>query len=64
MSWNIGDTRNLFPKLKPKLGLGFVLLTTPKTSLETFTLTVVEMQQLQNLEETSFNEESSCLNGH
>ena len=32
MSRNIGDNRNLFLKLKPKLGLYHVVLTTPKTS--------------------------------
>ena len=45
MSWNIGDKRNLFLKLKSKLGLYHVVLKTPKTSLEKTTLTVVEMQQ-------------------
>ena len=52
MSWNIGDNRNLFLKLKPKLGLCHVVLTTPKTSPEKLTLTVVEMQQLPDIEKT------------
>ena len=34
MSWNIGGNRNLFLKLKSKLGLYHVVLTTPKTSPE------------------------------
>ena len=32
MSWKIGDNKNLFPKLKSKLGLYHVVLTTPKAS--------------------------------
>ena len=52
MSCNIGDNRNLFLKLKSKLGLYHVLLTTPKTSPEELTLTVVEMQQLPDTENT------------
>ena len=61
MSWNIGDTRNFFLKLKSKLGLYHVLLTTPKTSLEKLTLTVVEIQQLPDIEKTDSKEEISCL---
>ena len=52
MSWNIGENRNLFLKLKSKLGLYHVVLTTPKTSPEKLTLTVVEMQQFPDLERT------------
>ena len=54
MSWNIGDNRNLFLKLKSKLGLYHVVLTAPKTSPEKLTLTVVEMQQLPDVEKTDF----------
>ena len=54
MSWNIGDNRNLFLKLKSKLGLYHVVLTTPKTSPAKLTLTVVEMQQLPDIEKTDF----------
>ena len=61
MSWNIGDNRNLFLKLKSKLGLYHVVLTTPKTSPEKLTLTVVEMQQLQEIEKIDSKEEISCL---
>ena len=42
MSWNIGDIRNLFLKLKSKLGFYHVVLTLPKNSAEKLTLTVVE----------------------
>ena len=61
MSWNIGDNRNLFPKLKSKLGLYHVVLSTPKTSPEKLTLTVVEMQQLPDVEKSDSKEEISCL---
>ena len=61
MSWNIGDNRNLFLKLKSKLGLYHVLLTTPKTSPEKLTLTVVEMQQLLDIQKTDSKEQMSCL---
>ena len=52
MSLNIGNNRNLFLKLKSKLGLYHVVLTTPKTSPETLTMTVVEMQELPDIEKT------------
>ena len=61
MSWNIGDNRNLFLKLKSKRGLYHVVLTTRKTSPEKLTLTVVEMQQLPKIEKTDSKEEISCL---
>ena len=61
MSWNVGDNRNLFFKLKSKLGLYHVVLTTPKTSPEKLTLTLVEMQQLLDVEKTDSKEEISCL---
>ena len=52
MSWNIGYNRNLFLKLKSKLGLYQVVLATPKTSPGKLTLTLVEMQQLPDIEKT------------
>ena len=61
MSWNIGDNRNLFLKLKSKLGIYHVVLTTPKASPEKLTLTVVEMQQLPDIEKTDSKEELSYL---
>ena len=61
MNWNIGDNRNLFLELKSKLGLYHVVLTTPKTSPEKRSLTVVEMQQLPDVEKTDSKEELSCL---
>ena len=60
-SWNIEDNRNLFLKLKSKLGLYFVVLTIPKTSPEKLALTVVGMQQLPDVEKTDFKEEISRL---
>ena len=61
MSCHIGDNRNVFVKLKSKLGLYHVVLATPKTSPEKLTLTVVEMQQLPDIEKTGSKEEVSCL---
>ena len=61
MSWNIGDNGNLFLKLKSKLGLYHIVLTTPKTSPGKLTLTIVEKQQLPNIEKTDSKEEISCL---
>ena len=61
MSWNIGDNRNLFLKIKSKVGLYHVVLTTPKTSPEKLTLTVIEMQQLPDIEKTDSKKEISCL---
>ena len=62
MSWSIGDNRNFFLKLKSKVELYHVLLTTPETSPEKLTLTIVEMQQLPDIEKTDSKEELSCLN--
>ena len=57
MSWNISK---LFLKLKSKLGHYHVVLTTPKTSPEKLTLTVVEIQQLPDTEKTDCKEEIFC----
>ena len=61
MSWNIVDNRNHFLKLRSKLGLYHVVLTTPKISPEKLSLTVVEMQQLPDIEKTEFKQETSRL---
>ena len=61
MSLNIGENRNLFLQLKPKLGLYHVVLTTPKTSHEKNTWTLVEMQQLPEIEKVDSKNEISCL---
>ena len=51
MSWNTGDNRNLFLKLKTKVGLYHVeLRSKPKDSPGKFTLTLVETQQLPDIE--------------
>ena len=47
--------------MKSKLGLYHVILTTPKTSPERFTLTLVEMQQLPEIEKVDSKNEVSCL---
>ena len=61
MSWNIGKYRNLFTKLKSKMGLYHVALTTPKTSPKKLTFNVDEMQQLPDTEKTDSKEEISRL---
>ena len=60
MSGNIGDNRNLFLKLRTKLGLYHVeLRSKPKDSPEKVTLTPVETQQLQNIEKVDSKDETS-----
>ena len=60
MSWNIGDNRNLFLKLKTKLGLYHVELRS-EDSPEKITLTLVETQQMPDIEEGDSKDEISCL---
>ena len=59
MSWNTGDKRSFFLKLKSKIGLDHVSLTTPITFPARITLTVLEMQQLPDIE-TSVSKEERC----
>ena len=61
MSWNIAENRNLFLKLKSNLGLYHVVLTTPETSPEKITLTLVEKQWLPEIEKVDSKNEISCL---
>ena len=58
MSLNIGDKRNLFLKLKTKLGLYHVELKS-KDSPGKITLTLVESQQLPDIEKVD-SKEISC----
>ena len=60
MSWNKGDIRKHFLKLKSNMGLYYVVLTTLRTSPEEYTLTVVEMQQLPDIDETDSKKQISC----
>ena len=60
MSWSIGDNRNLFLKLKTKLGLYHVELES-KDSPEKITLTLVETQQMPDIEKADSKDEISCL---
>ena len=62
MSWNIGDDRNLFLKLKTNLGRYHVDVRKPKDSPEKNTLTLVETQQLPDSEKVDSKDEVSCLN--
>ena len=51
MNWNIGDNRNLFLKLKTKLGLYHAELgSKPKVYPKKITLTLVETQQMPDIE--------------
>ena len=62
MSRNIGDNRNLFLKLKTKMGLYHVeLRSKPKHSPGKITLTLVETQQLPDIEKVDSKDEISCL---
>ena len=64
MSWNIGDNRNLFLKLKTKLRLYQVELRSElrsKDSPEKITATLVETQQLPDIEDVDSKDEISCL---
>ena len=62
MRWNIGDKINLFVKLKTKWGLNhFELRIEPKDSLNKVKLTVVETQQLPDIEKVDSKDEISCL---
>ena len=54
MSWNNGDSRNLFLELKSNLVLYHVVLSNPKTSPEKLTLIVLEMQQSPDIEKTNY----------
>ena len=60
VSWNIGDNRNLFLKLKTRLGLYHVELKS-KDSPKKITLTLVETQQLPDIEKVDAKDEISCL---
>ena len=59
MSCNIADKRNLFLKLKTKMGLYHVELKS-KGSPEKITLTLVETQQSPDIEKTDSKDEISC----
>ena len=62
MSWSIGDNRNLFLKLKTKLGLYHAELRS-KDSPEKITLTLVETQQLPEIEKVNSKDEFFFQNG-
>ena len=62
MNWNIGDNRNVFVKLRTKLGLYHVeLRSKPKESPQKITLTLVETQQLPGIEKVDSKDENFCL---
>ena len=59
MSWNIGDNRNLFLKLKTKLGLYPIELKSEDSPGKN-TLTLVETQQLPDIENVDSKDEIFC----
>ena len=62
MSWNIGDDRSLFLKLKINLGLCQVEPRSKhKDSSGKITLTLVETQQLPDIEKVDSKDEIFCL---
>ena len=61
MSWNIGGNRNVFLKLRTKLGLYHVLLTPLEQTSRKVHLTIVEMQQLPEVGNFDSENEISCL---
>ena len=62
MTWSFGDNRNLFRKLKTKLGLHHVdLRSKPKDSPKKITQTLVETQQLPDIEKVDSKDEISCF---
>ena len=60
MSWSNGVNRNLFLKLKTKLGLYHVELK-KEDSPEKFTLALLETQPLPDIETSDSRDEISCL---
>ena len=61
MSLKIGGNRNLYLNLKSKMGLHHFVLKTPQTFPEKITLTLVEMQQLPEIEKADSEKETFCL---
>ena len=61
MSWNIGENRNIFLKLKSKLGLDHVVLTTLKTFPEIITSNLVEMHWLPEIQKVDSKNEITCI---
>ena len=61
MSWNNGDNKNLFLKLKRKLGLYPFELEKPDDSPEKITLTLAETQQFPETEKADSKDEFSCI---
>ena len=59
MSWNIGDNRNVFLKLRTKLALYHVLLASSEQTPKKVSLTIVEMQQIP--EAAKFDSEKKSL---
>ena len=62
MSWNIGDNRNVFLKLRTNLGLYHVEhRSKPENCPEKNLLTLVETQQMPDIENVDSKDEIFCL---
>ena len=61
MSWNTGDNRNLLLRLKTNLGLYHVELRSKDSPPPKNTLTLVEAQQLPDIEKIDSKDEISFL---
>ena len=61
MSWNVGDNRNVFLKLRTKLGLSHVVLTSSEQTPKKVSLTFVEIQELPEVGKFDSENEISCL---
>ena len=61
MSWNIGDNRRVFLKLRTKMGLYHVILTSSEQTPKKVNRTIVEMQQLPEVGKFDSENEISCL---
>ena len=61
MSWNIGDNRNVFLKLRTKFGLYHVLLTSSEQTPKKVNVAIVEMQQLPEVGKFDSEIEIFCL---
>ena len=61
MSWNLEENKNLFLKLKSRIGLYLFVPTKRKIVPKKTEPTLVEMQQLPDIEKTVSKDEIFCL---
>ena len=63
MSWNLGDKRKLFLKIKAKLVIYYAVLTNTRNSYDKTTLSVVQMKQYPDIEKIDSRKEFVVKNG-